>query len=191
MKNFNIYLILAVISLSVGLGFTGNRLIKVLADLDRGEANLANITAQKVRELVLTKGEFNKLNTVWKNKLDSVLNANEIALRRVKGTVIIKTAYRDTGSVKIVYRDVIRMPDSSFKIPVGFDNQCWSMRGEIRSFDPKSTLDILERGSRNSVQKIAIKPKRFLGFLWITRGGEARAYSDCGCVDVTEIEFIK
>lgn len=191
MKNFNIYLIGTVVSLALGLGFTGNKLIKTLTEIDRGKANLANITAEKIRDLVLNKKEYNKLNTTWKWKLDSVLNANEIELKRVKGTVIVRTIYRDTGSVKIVYRDVIRMPDNSFKIPVSFDNQCWSMKGEIRSFDANSTLDIHERGSRNSVQKIEIKPRRLLGFLWITKGGEVKAYSDCGEVDVTKIEFVK
>jgi hypothetical protein len=191
MNRFFNYLIVAVILLISALAFVTERLVKANSERERLEGNLTNVTAERIRELSLSKAEYNRLNTDWKVKLDSVLAANEIKLKEVKSAVIIRTVYRDTGSVKIIYRDVIRMPDNSFRIPVSFDNGCWSMAGTISSFDIGSKLDITQRGGKNSVERIEIKPKRFLGFLWITKGGEVKAFSDYGEVDVTKIDFIK
>jgi len=119
-----------------------------------------------------------------------LLHANKIALNKVKTVTVINTEYRDTGSVKIVYRDPILKPDKSYSIPVSYSEMCWGMSGQILTTDPKSKLQIDVRTASNSAQLLVTR-KRFLGFLWWKRGETYKLYSDCGESDFTKINFIK
>ena len=191
MKDLNLYLIAILCFAGASITFLIHRNNVLRTDRNRQTENLANITKENERQLVLKLDDYKALNAKWKNTLDSTLKANDIALRRVKGATIIITQYKDTGSTKIVYKDVIKLPDGSFKIPVGFDSQCWGFRGEILSKDQSSTLKINEKTANNSIQLVVIKDKYFLGFLWRTRKADFKTFSDCGQVDITKIDFVK
>jgi len=179
-----------ILLLFIGLGLTFNTVVKLRADNNRLKANQENLTALHDRELTLSKKEYNDLNTVWKTKLDDVLKDNEIKLRNVQQATVIQTVFRDTGSTKIIYKDVIQLPDKSFKIPVSVAEECWGMKGFVNSTDPNSQLEITERTGLNSVQLIVVR-KRFLGVLWFNGKTDFKAFSDCGNVDVTKINFQK
>lgn len=191
MKDIKLYLIAGLFLLSGIIFFLIHRNNDLRADRNRQTENLANITKENERQLVLKLSDYKALNAKWKTTLDSTLKANDIALNHVKGATIIITQYKDTGSTKIIYKDVIKLPDGSFKIPVGFDSQCWGFKGEILSKDQSSSLKILEKTANNSIQLVVTKDKYFLGFLWKTRNAEYKAFSDCGKVDFTKIDFVK
>ena len=191
MNNIKLYLIGAIVLLLTGLSLVLHRNSILKKDRDRQTENIANITKENERQLVLKLEDYKALNAKWKTTLDSTLKANDIALKHVKGATIIITQYKDTGSTKIIYKDVIKLPDGSFKIPVGFDSQCWGFKGEILSKDQSSSLKINEKTANNSIQLVVTKDKYFLGFLWKTRNAEYKAFSDCGKVDFTKIDFVK
>lgn len=191
MKDIKLYLIVILFLLSGIISFLIHRNNILRADRDRQTENLANITKENERQLVLKLDDYQALNAKWKTTLDSTLKANDIALKHVKGATIIITQYKDTGSTKIVYKDVVRLPDGSFKIPVGFDSQCWGFKGEILSKDQSSTLKINEKTANNSIQLVVTKDRYFLGFLWRTRKADFKTFSDCGQVDITKIDFVK
>ena len=182
--------IILILLLFIAVGLTFNSVIKLRADNQRLKANQENLTALHDRELTLRRNEYRDLNTAWKDKLDSVMKDNKIKLRNVQNATVIQTVFRDTGSTKIVYKDVIQLPDKSFKIPVSVNQDCWGMKGFVNSTDPNSQLEITERTGLNSVQLVVIR-KRFLGFLWFNGKTDFKAFSDCGTVDVTKINFQK
>lgn len=160
----------------------------------RQESNVEQLTGsldQTNIALNLTRKEFEQAKTGWKMKLDSVMTAHKIALKSVKSATILKTEYKDTGSVKIVYKQAEKQPDESFIIPISSEGQCWGMKGEILTKDANSKFRITEKTAVNSSQLFVIK-RRFLGFLWYNnRRNEYRAFTDCGEVDFTNIEFVK
>ena len=191
MKNIKLYLIALVFLFASIISFLIHRNNVLRKDRDRQTENLANITKENDRQLVLKLSDYKALNAKWKTTLDSTLKANDIALKRVKGATVIITQYRDTGSTKIVYKDVVKLPDGSYKIPVGFDSQCWGFKGEIFSKDQASTLKINEKTANNSIQLVVTKDRYFLGFLWRTRKADFKTFSDCGKIDITKIDFVK
>jgi len=152
--------------------------------------NLEQITAKGQRELILSKGEYEHINARWKTTLDSTLEANRIKIKNVRSATVIQTVYRDTGTTKIVYKDVIQMPDKSFKVPFSFDEKCVGMKGFVLTLDPTSKVEITERTVKNSISLVVVQ-KRFLGFLWVKKKSEFKAFSDCGEMDVTKIDFKK
>lgn len=161
-------------------------------DNKRQTENLAQITQEGVRQLNLTRKEYDNLNTAWKTKLDSTIKANKIALKSVKSATIIQTQYKDTGSTKIVYKDVIKLPDSSYKLPFESDslNTCWGVKGNILTLDPNAKIEITEKTANNSISLI-VTQKRFLGFLWYKKATKFRGFTDCGESDITDIKFEK
>jgi len=164
----------------------------VKADRDRETLNVQNLTKDRdnsVVKLNLTKEQFEKSNTDWKHHTDSLIKANDIKLRQIKSTVIYKTEYKDTGSVKIVYKTISAKPDGSYVIPVSYDSNCWGFSGQILSKDYASKLNILERRSSNTAQILRTE-KRFLGFLWITKR-EERVFNECGTIQITDITIVK
>ena len=172
------------------LGLSINYVIKLRVENSRLASNQENLTALHDRELTLKTNEYRDLNAAWKDKLDSVLKDNRIKLRNVQTATVIQTAYRDTGSTKIIYKDVIQLPDKSFKIPIETAEGCWGMKGFINSTDKDSQLEITERTAANSIQLVVIR-KRFLGFLWFNGKTQFKAFTDCGESDITKIEFKK
>ena len=184
----NKYLIglIAILAVAIAILFGQYQTQKEKAE--RQTQNMENITKDNA-VLSLTVSEYGKIHTRDTEKLDSVLKANKIKPRQLKGATIINIQYRDTGSTKIVYKDAIRLPDNSYKIPAGFDSQCWGFKGEILSKDPGSTLNITEKKASPSAQLVVVKEKRFL--FWVTKKSEYKAFSDCGSITFTDIKFVK
>lgn len=142
--------------------------------------------------LNVTLDEYRNLNLKTKLKLDSVMAANKIKPKSVKSATIIQTVYRDTGSVKIVYKTAEKQPNSPiYTIPFSSSTSCWGVKGEIKSVDPKATVNILERTAKNEAHLIVTRD-RFLGFLWYIRKGENyKGFNDCGEMNFTQINIVK
>lgn len=176
--------------LLIGVALMFNSVIQLRKDNQRLKKNQSEMTALNERELTLRRNEYRDLNTEWKNKLDSVLKDNKIKLRNVQSATVIQTVYRDTGSTRIVYKDVIQLPSGSYKIPLDLSDGCIGMKVNILSNDPKSELEVIEKTFSNSTQLVVIR-KRFLGFLWYNGKTNFRAFTDCGESDITKIDFVK
>lgn len=184
------YLIGLAVLLAIALTFSVKSCKDNKKEALRQEINMLTVTLNN-RQLTLKVGEYKHLEGEFKDKLDSVAKANDIKIKQIQQATIIKTVYKDTGSVKIAYRDVISKPDGSFTIPVSYDSQCWGMTGTILTKDALSLFAITEKRANNDIQLVITRDKYFLGFLWRTKKGSYRAFSDCGKVDFTDIKFIK
>ena len=182
--------IILIVLLAFALWCVAGYLIKLRKENKRLQWNQEQITKENKRALSLKADEYNHLNTTWKNKLDSTLKANKLKIRNVQGATVVQTVYKDTGSTKIIYRDIIQLPDKSFKIPIEISEKCWGMKGYLTSMDANSHLEVTERTTTNSVQLVVIR-KRFLGFLWFNGKTDFKAFTDCGQSDITKIDFIK
>lgn len=180
-------LIISEVILIIAVCFLYNANQKKAKDIIRQTANFEQVTKEHTRELILKKSEYQSLNTTWKKKLDSVMVANAYKLRQVKSATIIEIKYRDTTSVKPISGAPIQKPDQSYIIPIAVKDQCWGMMGEISSNDKASTFRITERTANNSIQLIVNEKKRWI--FWKKRIFEA--FSDCGKVDITKIDFVK
>jgi hypothetical protein len=162
-----------------------------LKDDNNRQAGNVRTIRDSVQILNLKVGEYKNLQFKDKSIIDSLFKASNLKPRNVEKVTIINTVFKDTGSVKVVYRDVIKQPDNSFKIPVSFSSLCWSMRGAILSRDSLSRLDILERSANNSASLIVTKQRRFLWILWVTHKAEYKLNSECGKTSITDITFVK
>jgi hypothetical protein len=160
-------------------------------EVTRLNSNSANINKPVSRELNLTKPEYDSIVAPWKDRLDSVKKVNDIKQKQIKSGDIIDQSYKDTLRVIPVHEPPIVQPDRSYIIKVSQDSACWSMKGLILSKDSASKFEITERKANNSIQRIDILPKRFLGFLWITRKANVKVFTDCGVVDFTRVNFKK
>ena len=187
LKNWKIALI---IILALGFSLAVSTCKKNGSEADRQKANVANITKDN-SVLNLTVDEYKTIKTKDTEKIDSLFKVLKLKPKFIKGATVINTVYLDTAKAKIIYKDVVKLPDGSWKIPFNFDSQCWGIKAEILSKDQGSTLNILERKASNSAQLIVTKDKYFLGFLWRTRKASFNAYSDCGKINFTDIEFVK
>lgn len=163
---------------------------KIKAENERHRENVENLTKQHEQELTLTRAEFDKSETWWKYKIDSLTKANKIRPKEVKSATIIQTQYIDTGSVRIVYKTPVIAPENAYLIPVSYSDSCWGMEGVIKTKDPESKFDLTERTSKNSAQLLVTR-KRVLGFLWWSKKQSFKAYTDCGTIDFVKIEFTK
>lgn len=172
---------------SSGLLFLYN---KSKVEAKRQTENVQNLTKQYNQELTLTRAEFKKAETEWKTKVDSLLEANKIVLKKVKEITLIEVQYKDTGSVKIIYKDIAVNPDKTFIIPISYSDKCWGMEGRILTLDKNSKLEIDTRTANNSAQLLVTR-KRFLGFLWWKKETDFKAYTDCGEITFTKIDFVK
>ena len=140
--------------------------------------------------LNLKAGELAKLNTEVSHKLDSVMKANKIKPKQLVSATIIKTEYKDTGSVKIVYKEPIALSDSTYRIELSYKDSCWGMKGVVLTKDKNTSFVLVERSAINNVQLIVTK-KRFLGFLWVQpKKQRYRIFSDCGQANYTLINII-
>jgi hypothetical protein len=185
----NKYLIIAVVVLTLSLIGIGDYCLEVIADRDRIADNFEQVGKEN-SILTLKADELSKLNTEASNKLDSVMKANKIKPKQLVSATITEIQYKDTGSVKIVYKPAIMASDSLYKIPVSYADSCWSMKGHILSKDKKTTFVLVERTASNNVQLLVTK-KRFLGFLWVQpKKQKHRIFGDCGEVEFTQINMI-
>lgn len=162
-----------------------NRLSK---EVNRQVTNMEQVTNEHVKQLTLKQTEYKALEGEFKEKIDSVIRFYKIKLKNVKEVTVVKTVYRDTGKVKIVYRDkVVQLPDNSYSIPIDVEDVCWGFKGNILSKDRNSELTITERSSSNSIQIIVTEKRRWL--FWKKQG--FKAVGDCGDISVTNVKFIK
>jgi len=191
------YLIGLAVILAIALTFSVKTCKDNKADADRQSANMEQITWDHNRELTLTKYEYSKLQGEFKTTLDSVNKANDIKLKQVKQATLVKTKYVDTTKVTAHTGIPVPLPLLSipsklmWSLPVFEKDSCWGVAGEIITTDINAKLNILKRSTNNRIQLIVTVPKYFLGFLWRTRKGAYNAFSDCGEVDVTNIQFKK
>lgn len=146
--------------------------------------NIENITKESSRELELAKGEYKNINAKWKTTLDSVISQYDIKLKNVRSATIIDVQYRDTGSVKLVYKPVERI-DSLFAVPVAYSDDCWGVSGIIMSKDSMAKFELKERIYRSKVQILVIEKRRFI--FWKKR--QFRAFNNCGEMDVTDVKI--
>ena len=156
----------------------------------RQDENVKQLLQDKDQTLNLTTSEFEKTETAWRHKLDSVINDRDIKLRSIKQAIITRVVYRDTGTVKIVYKDPIKQADQSYKVPINYYSGCWGIKGDILTVDKAAKLNITERTANNSAQLIVTR-KLFLGFLWPTKQEQFKAFADCGEISFTKINFVK
>jgi len=184
------YLIGAIVLLSILLSLSVNSCKDHKKEALRQEINMLTVTLTN-KQLTLKVGEYEHLRGEWKDKLDSVMLANKIKPKVVTQATAIKIQYRDTAIAKIVYRGIISKPDGSNIIQVGYDSQCWSMKGTILTRDPLSLFAITEKRASNDIQLLVTRDKYFLGFLWRTKKGAYNTFSDCGEINVVGIKFIK
>ena len=159
------------------------------SEVKRQKLNIESLTKQHNQELILTRAEFKQADNWWKHKIDSLMISNNIKLKQIKTVTILKTEFRDTGSVKIMYKESVKEA-KGYKIPFSYQDSCWGIKGTILSSDLNSKIDISERISKNSAQLLVTR-KRFLGFLWWKKKETFKAYIDCGEIDFTKIEFTK
>jgi hypothetical protein len=189
LKNWKLSLII-VMALLLFWFWKSNKALKI--DNARVSENFSQVTQENSRILNLNRSELKNINAKWKTSFDSIREVHRIALKSVKSATIIQTQYKDTGSTKIVYKPLIKLPDSSYKISVESEqNECWSMKGFISSKDPESKLTVTEKTANNKVQAL-ITRKRFLGFLWYKKNSEKlQVFGNCGELDVTQLNFSK
>ncbi|MBV5348909.1 hypothetical protein JZU61_04535 [bacterium] len=183
-------MLIVIIVLLIAFSGLGYLYRENLAEVRRQTSNVENLVKKHNQELSLTREEWRNSDTKWSHKLDSLLKAQKIALNKVKDATVVDIQYRDTGSVKIFYLDPVLKPDKSYSIPVSYFDSCWGMSGQILSADRNSKLQIDVRRADNSIQLLVTR-SRFLGFLWWKKGETFKAYSDCGEVTFTKINFIK
>jgi len=185
LKTF-LFILLIALSVAIYWLWQNNRALKV--DNSRISENFEQKDKQ-VSQLNLTIEEFKDLDTDSKKKIDSLLTLINKKPKNIKQATDIQIQYIDTGSTKIVYRDPVKLPDSSYLIPVSFDSDCWGFKGQISSKDQSSKLDIIEKSFNNSAQILIVKKKKFLW--WTIRKESIRAFSGCGEISVTQINFVK
>lgn len=166
------------------------------AEINRQTSNFEQLQQENIRQLTLTKKEFEQLNTTFKKKLDQVIKENNLKLRQVKAATVIQIAYKDTTPANVEHGTPVQVNSAinnqpltakTYKIPVSNINQCWSFKGAILSTDKNAKLEIYERGSINSVQLIVTEKRRWI--FW--KRQKFDAFSDCGKIDVTDIKFVK
>ena len=161
-------------------------------DNERVSLNFNEINKAKDQILNVTLKEYDKLSDKYKIKLDSLLKVTHTKPKQVISATLIKNVYIDTNKVVIVPKiHSFNAKNGLFTLPISLDSTCWSFRGAILSKDSTSRLEITERKNVNNIQLIVTKDKYFLGFLWRTKKGTYKAFSECGAVEFTQINFVK
>ncbi len=161
-------------------------------DNERVSLNFNEINKAKDQILNVSLDEYNQLSDKYKIKLDSLLKVTHTKPKQVISATLIKNVYIDTNKVVIVPKiQSFDAKNGSYILPISLDSACWSFRGAILSKDSAARLKVTERKSANNIQLVVTKDKYFLGFLWRTKKGAYRAFSDCGAIEFTQINFVK
>lgn len=182
--------LVVILTLATVLGVYINQNKKLRDDNTRQKENFEQINNESIQVFILKNEEYRKMNTRWRQQMDSVMADHRIKLRNVQNATVINTVYRDTGTTKVIYKDVIQLPDRSYRIPIESNTDCWGLKGYINSLDQNSQLEITER-TANDLIHIFVLRKRFLGFLWHTKKTEYKAYGQCGDLKVTSVSFTR
>ena len=184
-----LWLAIALVSAFGTIWYLTKQVSSLKSDNRRISNNFDQVT-EKVKSLNLTIGEYEKLKIQDKSKIDSLLKVIDEKPKHLKSVTITTVVYKDTGSTKIIYQTPKKQPNSAlFTIPVSGGDNCWGFKGNIISSDPKSKLDIKEKTANNSIQLVVIKKKKFL--FWTIKQEQFRGFSDCGELNITQINFVK
>jgi len=138
---------------------------------------------------------FEATKSALQMKIDSLTDANNIKPDDVISATDIETSYKNSVSVNAQTETPVKLPieegkKQTYQVPVSFDSPCWSMKGEIVSLDPFPALTITERSSKDAIQLLVVKPKKFLGFLWRTKKQQFKAYDDCSKeINISGVKF--
>lgn len=143
---------------------------------------------KQVSQMNLTIDEFKKLETKDKAKIDSLIEVVKIKPKHIKQATVVNTVYRDTTIEKIVYLQAVQQSDKSFVIPITSGNGCWGIKGQILSSDKNSKFEITEKYANNSAHVLVTKNR---GFWWWKKPEKIQAFSDCGEISITQINFVK
>lgn len=162
--------------------------VKLKTNNARQSENFVQLNQQN-QVLTLKIDEYSDLHTKDSQKLDSLIKVIKLKPKQIKSATVINTIYKDTTIERIIYLPVQKQPDLSYIIPITTDNGCWGLKGQILSKDPDSKFKVTERTSNNSAQLIVTPRKKFL--FWTIRKEKYQAYSDCGEVTFTQINFVK
>lgn len=161
-------------------------------DNERVSLNFNEINKAKDQILNVTLKEYDQLSDKYKVKLDSLLKVISVKPKQVISATLIKNVYLDTNRVVIMPKiQSFDAKNGLFTLPISLDSACWSFKGAILSKDSSARLEITERKSVNDIQLVVTKDKYFLGFLWRTKKGTYKAFSECGAVEFTQINFVK
>lgn len=161
-------------------------------DNERVALNFNEINKAKDQILNVSLEEYNQLSDKYKRKLDSLLKITRTKPKQVISATLVRNVYIDTNKVVIVPKiQSFDAKNGSYTLPISLDSACWSFKGAILSKDSMARLEIKERKSVNNIQLIVTKDKYFLGFLWRTKKGAYRAFSDCGAIEFTQINLVK
>lgn len=158
-------------------------------EMKRQTKNAENLVKQFNQELALTRAEFEKSETVWRYKVDSLREANDISLKKIKQITLLHITYKDTVDPIIIYYEPVIKLDNSFEIPIAVKEKCWGMKGRLFTVDKNAKLTIDERSSIQDAQLVVLR-SRFLGFLWWRKKTKFEGFTDCGKLTFTKIDFI-
>lgn len=184
-----LWLIIACLCLCSTVAYLYNSNVSLKQDNKRHSDNFEQLNSEN-KVLNLTVGEYKLLMGRDKEKIDSLLKVIDERPKYLKSATVINIEYKDTNSIQPIYLAAEKQPNSeSFIIPIEVNSDCWGFKGSITSKDPKTKLEINERTSINSVQLVVIKKKKFL--FWTVKKEQFKGFSDCGELNITQINFVK
>lgn len=172
----------------------------------RYQSNVIELTKtvdQANISIELGRKEFEKMNTAWKNRFDSVLTAAGKEISQVREYYELEISYRDSvdkpaqmveakpiEEKKIANTPIKPIGKPIYTIPFSQVDSCMWVKGNVTSTDPKSKVMITDKGYDNSGYLIALR-SQFLGFLWWTKPTEYIAVSKCGETKYRHVKFVK
>ena len=201
--NLTPYFIIVILALVI---FSGVAVTKCSTNKATGDRQAENVQSKgdSIQKLNLTLNEFKNLQFRDKDKIDSLMIANDTKARLIDRISISKTKYKDTTKTSAnVGSPVIIAPITSnkdtlkpkepvlYSLPVESSNKCWGMVGEMITTDPNAKFNVLQRSFETIQSAIFKRQKRFLGFLWITQHRSIIANTNCGQTETTDITISK
>lgn len=172
----------------------------------RQESNVEQLTKsvdQSNINIELSRKEFAEMQTAWKIRFDSVLEASGKKLSQVREYYELEISYRDSvnkaakmgdakpiDEKKIANTQIKPIGKTLYSIPFSQIDSCMWVKGNVTSTDPRSKVTITDKGYDNSGYLIALR-SQFLGFLWWKRPTEYIAVSKCGETKYRHVKFEK
>lgn len=171
----------------------------------RYQSNVVELTKtvdQSNINIELSRKEFAEMQTAWKIRFDSVLEASGKKLSQVREYYELEISYRDSSDKaakmgepkpleeKKIANVQIKSIKPLFTIPFSQKDSCMWIEGNVITTDPKAKVNIIDKGYENSGYLIALR-SQFLGFLWWKRPTEYISVSKCGETKYRHIKFVK